>query len=75
MKVFALLTLILLSACMPPQVWKKPGVDTIEEAKLRKDCYITAEGDGVSTSLEVTSRFDNCMKNAGFIRVPQWQQK
>lgn len=65
--------MLLLSGCMPPEVWKKPGADTAEEARIRKACYKLAEGDGVSTNSEVTVRFDNCMKNSGFLKVPQWQ--
>jgi hypothetical protein len=59
---------------MPPEVWKKPGAASGEEAKIRKECYKLAEGDGVSTNLEVTLKFDVCMKNSGFIKTPQWQQ-
>lgn len=75
MKIFTFVIFsFLLTACMPPEVWKKPGVDTVEESRLRKECYKSSEGDGVSTSLEVTSKFDRCMKNSGFIKTPQWQQ-
>lgn len=59
---------------MPPEVWKKPGADTVEESRLRKECYKVSEGDGVSASYEVTAKFDKCMKNSGFIKTPQWQQ-
>jgi len=74
-KIYAyIIFLLFLSACMAPEVWKKPGANTVEEARLRKECYKIAEGDGISTSLEVTSKFDRCMRNSGFIKTSQWQQ-
>lgn len=64
-----------LIACAPPEVWKKPGADTAEESRIRKACYRLAEGDGVSSNVEVTAKFDNCMRSSGFLKVPQWQQQ
>jgi hypothetical protein len=58
---------------MAPEVWKKPGADTAEESRLRKECYRASEGDGVTTSFDVTAKFDRCMKNSGFIKTSQWQ--
>ena len=66
---------IALSACAPPEVWKRPGTDTVEESRIRKACYKLAEGDGISSTAEVTVKFDNCMKSSGFLKVPQWQQQ
>ena len=66
---------ISLIACAPPEVWKRPGTDTVEESRIRKACYKLAEGDGISSTAEVTAKFDNCMKSSGFLKVPQWQQQ
>ena len=75
MRGFAFIFISLMaSGCMPPEVWKKSGADSVEESKIRKSCYKFSEGDGISSSLEVTSKFDKCMRNAGFNKVPQWQQ-
>lgn len=71
----AILFGIALTACAPPEVWKRPGTDSVEESRLRKACYKLAEGDGISSTAEVTVKFDNCMKSSGFIKVPQWQQQ
>jgi hypothetical protein len=75
MRGFAFILISLLaSGCMSPEVWKKSGADPVEESKIRKSCYKISEGDGISSNLEVTSKFDKCMRNAGFNKVPQWQQ-
>ncbi len=68
-----LICVLMVCGCMPPEVWKKPGADSVEEARIRKACYKSAEGDGISSSAEVTAKFDGCMKSSGFIKVPQWQ--
>lgn len=69
------LFVIVLSACAPPEVWKRPGTDTVEESRIRKACYKLAEGDGISSTAEVTAKFDSCMRSSGFLKVPQWQQQ
>jgi hypothetical protein len=65
----------MISGCVPPEVLEKPVFASVEESKIRKKCYKIADGDGVSTSFDVTSKFDMYMRNSGFIKTPQWQQK
>lgn len=67
--------LFLLSACMPPAVWTKPGVTTEQINAERAKCYQTASDAAGVNQDRRTSLYEDCMERGGFVKVPQWQAR
>ena len=67
--------LVLLSGCMPPAVWTKPGVTTEQINAARAKCYQTASDAAGVNQDRRTSLYEDCMERGGYVKVPQWQAR
>jgi len=70
-----ILAISLLSAllgCMPQEVWKRAGADTLTTNQARSVCYAEAEKNRPATEAVIDQAFESCMKKAGYQKAPQW---
>jgi hypothetical protein len=61
-----------LSGCMPQEVWRKAGADTLTTNQARSTCYAESEKNRPASEAIIYQAFEACMKNAGYQKAPQW---